>query len=153
VTPRELDGDDVHGITGKLTAWLEGNGWKVVYASIAGAVSGFTNGATRTVVIESHDTKAEQASALLHESARVILHATVSADQHREHRGIAETEAESAAYVAGKLAGLGMSATSIQYITGWERSEPDTLGTSAENVRKAAKILIKALGLDSEQVM
>jgi antirestriction protein ArdC len=148
VTTPKLQGDDTNGIAGRLTAWLEGQGWKVVYAPIAGTVSGFTNGATRTVVIDSRDTKAEQASTLLHESAHVILHATVTAEQYQEHRGIAETEAESAAYVAGKLAGLDMSTTSIRYITGWEQAEPDTLTTAAENVRRAATQLINALGLE-----
>jgi antirestriction protein ArdC len=150
VTTPKLQGDDTNDIAGRLTAWLEGQGWKVVYAPIAGTVSGFTNGATRTVVIESRDTKAEQASTLLHESAHVILHATVTAEQYQEHRGIAETEAESAAYVAGKLAGLDMSTTSIRYITGWEQAEPDTLTTAAENVRKAATQLIEALDLEAE---
>jgi hypothetical protein len=132
VAARKLSGDDVNGIADKLTTWLEGKGRKVVYALTNGRgirihERGYTNRGGRK--------QGHQGGAGRH-AAAWIRPRHPACDQYREHRGIAKTEAESVAYVAGKLAGLDMSATSIEYITGWKQSEPNALGTAAETVRK-----------------
>jgi hypothetical protein len=97
-------------------------------------------------VIESRDEPARQAGILLHEAAHMILHTHDEPGEYVAHRGLQETEAESVAYVVAQAAGLPYH-EAIHYIAGWSRSELEILEQAAENVRRAATLLIEALGI------
>lgn len=62
-----------------------------------------------------------------------------------EHRAIAETEAESVAYVVAGLLGVDTSRYSIGYVAGWSAADADTIKTTATHVLHAARLLTDAI--------
>lgn len=139
-----LVGDDEHGIYDRVAAWLTGQGWTVTREDIAGETNGYTTtDGTRRVVVDASLSDAQAAKTMLHEAAHVVLHTTdgKAAMEALGHRGTAETEAESVAYVLAGMAGVDTSAYSVGYVAGWSRANTDVLRATAENVMRAVHVL------------
>lgn len=143
---RRLTGDDVLGILHAVTDYLTAQGWSVERVTIPGQTNGYTttDGSCR-VVIDADLSPAQAAKTALHEAAHVLLHAEQDPAEYVEHRGIAETEAESVAYVTAGLLGLNTSAYSIGYVAGWSLASPDALKDTAARVLQAVHTLADAI--------
>lgn len=140
-----LTGDDQLGILDAVTNYLTQRGWTVEREQISGSANGYTDPTTRRVAIDDHLSPAHAAKTALHEAAHVILHAEQSPNDYVGHRAIAETEAESVAYVVAGLLGVDTSRYSIGYVAGWSAADADTIKTTATHVLHAARLLTDAI--------
>lgn len=146
-----VEGDDVAGIAGKVTAWLTGQGWAVDLEPIAGAANGYTTtDGSQRVVIDADLGPAQAAKTTLPEAAHVILHADEPIAEYVEHRGVKETEAESVAYVVAGLAGLDTAAYSVGYVAGWSQGDATVIRAAAENVMRAVHTLADVVDKSDE---
>jgi antirestriction protein ArdC len=143
---RRLTGSDDLGIVAKVTDFLTARGWSVEREEIPGEVNGYTTtDGTRRVVIDANLSPAQAAKTAIHEAAHVILHADEDHNEYVAHRGIKETEAESAAYVMAGMLGLDTSAYSVGYVAGWAKADMETIKATAANVLRAVHVLAEAL--------
>lgn len=141
-----LTGDDPHGITEAVTAWLADRGWTLTRERVGGGANGYTTtDGTQRVVVRDDLEPAAAAKTSLHEAGHVILHADDAPGEYVAHRGRKETEAESVAYVMGGLLGLDTSAYSVGYIATWAEGDVDLVRDAAENVLSAVHTLTDAL--------
>ena len=142
--PQLLTGDDPHGITDAVTAWLADRGWTLTRES-AGTANGYTTtDGTRRVVVDHRLEDAAAAKTALHEAAHVILHTDDAPGEYVAHRGLKETEAESTAYVSAGLLGLDTSAYSVGYIAQWAGGDLHLIRSTATNVLSAVATLAGA---------
>lgn len=141
---QKLQGDDPSGIYAATAHYLNTIGWTVEREQLTRA-NGYTDPASRRVVIGADLSPAQAAKTALHEAAHALLHADLEPAAYLEHRGIAETEAESVAYVAAGVLGLDTSAYSIGYVAGWSHGDADTIKATAANVLKTAHQLVDNL--------
>jgi len=143
-----LTGDDPAGIYTRMHAHLTGLGWTITRAPIPGVANGYTTtDGTRQIGIDADLSPAQAAKTLLHEAAHVTLHvdAPLPAADYQQHRGLAECEAESVAYVLARLAGLDTTAYSVGYIATWTHGNTDLIRSTASNVLQAVGHLAPAL--------
>lgn len=141
-----LRGDDPLGILAAVTDYLTSQGWTVEREAIPGETNGYTTtDGTRRVVVDANLSPAQAAKTALHEAAHVILHAEQDPAEYVEHRGIKETEAESAAFIVAGILGLDTSAYSFGYIAGWSNGDAKTIKATAANVLRAAHTLADAI--------
>lgn len=153
VLPTKLGGEDVDGIGDRVAAYLASIGWTVRTATGQdgiGQANGYTDAKAREVVLAPTLAPAQRAKTLIHEAAHILLH--VDADDpkltlrtYAEHRGLAETEAESVAYVLARLLGLDSSSYSIGYVAGWSEGDEKMLRGTATSVLSAVHTLADAL--------
>jgi Zn-dependent peptidase ImmA (M78 family) len=118
----------------------------VTREAIPGEINGFTtrDGSPR-VVVDANLSPAQAAKTILHEAGHVLLHTDQDQGTYIEHRGTAETEAESVAHIVAGLLGLDTSVYSIGYVAGWSNCDADTIQTTATRVLQAAHTLADAL--------
>ena len=76
---------------------------------------------------------AQRVKTLIHEIAHMILHR----DEY-SHRGIAEVEAESVAYLVTANHGLLSAGYTFPYVTGWADGKPEVVAATGERVMKTA---------------
>lgn len=141
----ELPGEDAAGLTDAIGEYLRGQGWDLTIAPTVGAMDGYTQHTTRRIVIADHLSAAQTAATLLHEAAHALLHGDLSAADYQHHRGHAEVEAESIAYVVAGALGLDTTKTSIGYITGWAGTDSELIAGSAARVLATSRTLIEAV--------
>lgn len=147
---QRLTGEDPQGITAAVTDWLTGQGWTVSVEPIPGETNGYTTtDGTKRIVIDSALSPAQAAKTALHEAAHALLHATEEPAEAITHRGTAETEAESVAYVVAGLLGMDTSSYSIGYIAGWSQADADLIKSTAANVLKAAHSIIEGITVEA----
>lgn len=107
-----------------------------------GNAEGHTDPTRREIVISSEfeNDEARTFAILTHEVAHATLHMDGDYDYAR-HRGVAETEAESVAYIVAGMFGVDMSDTSFHYVAGWAR-DPEVVVTAGTRIMKTAKAII-----------
>ena len=142
-----------HGPAGeadRLVAWLTREGWIVQEKRLAGGPEGYTDHNNRLIVTNTGLEPAARLAVLLHEAAHAVLHSDLQPGEYQAHRGLCETEAESAAYVLANLLGLDTDASSISYIAGWSHTGSTILAAAAANVLTAVNAIAAGLGLDDQ---
>lgn len=142
-TVQILHGNDEHGIILSLGDALRAAGWNLTFEPIKSDANGYTDPKTRRIVVDSEIPAAQQAKTLIHEAAHALLHADLKTGQYVQHRGLYETEAESAAYVVAAALGWDTAAYSVGYVTGWSEGEAETLQAAGANVLKAAHTILE----------
>ena len=143
---RQLTGEDHRGIYAKCSEFITRKGWTVTRKEIPGTANGYaTIDDTHQIVIDSALSPAQAAKTLIHETAHALLHSKESREEYLEHRGLKEVEAESVAYVVAGALGLDTTDYSIGYVAGWAGGKPETIRAAAENVRKTANTIVKAI--------
>lgn len=91
---------------------------------------GYTDPKTKQVVLDSRLSPSQRANTLAHELAHIKCGHVDDLDEYRQHRGRMETEAEAAAYMVTRWAGMSrkqVDSCSASYITGWSRGKPETV--------------------------
>ena len=86
---------------------------------------------------------ARYAGTAIHELAHSQLHMEEGYD-YAEHRGTAETEAESVAFVVGEYFGLDMGTESFHYVAGWGK-DPAVVLKAGQRIMTTARKIIDAL--------
>lgn len=140
-----LTGDDNTELYAPLAAHLQTLGWPVTREPIPGATNGFTDLKAHRIVVDDQLAPAMATKTLIHEAGHALLHADQGQAHYVNHRGQAEVEAESVAYVVAGYFGLDTSPYSIGYVTGWAKGDTQLVRDSAGRVLHAAHQLIDAL--------
>jgi antirestriction protein ArdC len=106
----------------------------------SGAADGHT-APGEIVVSESfrHDS-AQTFAVLAHETAHALLH---MADDYNygAHRGVAETEAESVAFIVAEYFGVSMGDTAFHYVAGWAKDQAVVVAAGQRIMKTARKII------------
>jgi hypothetical protein len=155
--PQLLHGQAPVGLHEQLSSFLRERDFTVSDvpdAEAIGGANGLTNFVTRTISVRADIDDAARVKTLAHESGHVLLH-----DPNREpelarlvaaHRGRAEVEAESVAYIIGSAHGLDTSSYSVPYVTSWAgvANPADLVRATAQRVVNAARDVLNALDTD-----
>ncbi|WP_188761009.1 ArdC-like ssDNA-binding domain-containing protein [Cnuibacter physcomitrellae] len=135
---QRIEGTDDHGIIAALTGHLEREGWSVKREPMPGRKNGYARPSDRSVAIRADLSPAQAAKTLIHETAHILAGHVEDLDDYAEHRGRAETEAESVAYVVAGMLGLDTAAYSIGYIAGWADADSALIRSTAAVVLRVA---------------
>lgn len=155
--PRLLQGQAPEGLWDGLADQITARGFALRLVSNAeaiGGANGVTDYLTREVSVRMDMDDAAQVKTLAHELGHVMLHGQDNADAVM-HRGIAEVEAESLAFMIGAAHGLATEGYTIPYVASWAVGVPGTtpvqvVQSTAERVRAAAVTVLDKL--DTPQV-
>lgn len=155
--PKLLEGEAPAGLWEGLAAQVKAAGFELLRVPHEGMIDGAngqTNYTARTVAVRKNMDPAAQVKTLAHELGHVLLHDPDPEDA-RQHRGIAEVEAESVALMVGAAHGMDTSGYTIPYISTWaarvDGKEPvEVVQATGERVRKTAAGILAQL--DTVQV-
>ncbi len=149
----QTDGDPLPDVAPQLLAGQAPPGlWEAVAAEITaagfqlergpcGVANGRTDWATRTVTVRDDVDDAQAVRTQVHELAHVRLHDPAEAVHHR---GLAEVEAESVAYVVCRAAGMTPEDYSLPYVARWSNGDPAAVRLTAERVVSTAREILTA---------
>jgi antirestriction protein ArdC len=145
-SPQLLEGEAPPGLGVAVAALIESKGFTVATvasASFIRGANGLTDWRQRTVQVRDDMDDASMVRTLIHEAAHVLLH-----DGSRPAtmpRGLKEVEAESVAFVASRVHGMGTGEYSFPYIAGWAGTEdPQKVITkTAQRVAQASQTIIE----------
>lgn len=143
--PELLIGDDTTGALADVIALIEAQGLTFEYvhpASLNGA-NGATNG--KWVRMRNDVDPAQQIKTAVHELAHNLCGHVEPGFDYVQHRGQAETEAESVAYIVCGALGLDTGAYSAPYVNSWAGGDPRIIRAAAETVLRVAKQILAAL--------
>jgi antirestriction protein ArdC len=143
-----VDGYTPDGLRDALTAQINEFGYQVRVGDCRPAF-GITRRADRTVTILPDQPPAQDALTLAHELGHLACgHLAEDNDgTGYTHRGTAEVEAESVAYILVTAAGMNTAAASFDYIGTWAHGDTDLLRATAATVIRTSRPLLAALGL------
>ncbi len=142
VRPSLLAGEAPEGLWDALARQVADAGYTLQRGDCGGA-NGRTNYLTRTVTVRADVDDAQAVKTLAHELAHVWLH---DPEEGHHHRGTAEVEAESVAYVICHAAGLASDDYSLPYVAVWSDGDPAVVRATAERVLGAAQRALVAAG-------
>lgn len=152
--PVLLTGEDTTGALDDVIALLKAEGLTVEYVDrkTIDHANGMTNGVW--VKIANDLEPAAQVKTAIHEWAHNLLGHVKPGYNYTEHRGQAETEAESVAHVVCGALGLDTSKYSAPYVQGWSKGDIKVIEKAAKAVVKTAVHMLTALdpsmGVDEE---
>lgn len=134
------------GFRDDLEAAIAGAGYTVSYQDHAGGAHGYTDPATKRVVISRELTDADQTATLAHELAHIEAgHVDRVAEYHTGHNGrrdAMEIEAESIAHTLCAVNGMDTTRGSGRYIAHWGDTDPERVKRAAETVGKTVKSIL-----------
>ncbi len=135
----EVNGDPGESID-RLAAFLKGKGIQLVYNPNIAPALGVSYGGR--IAILPGQSKAEEFSTLVHETAHELLH---KADRRTATtKTVRETEAEAVAFVVGKAVGLVTGSASADYIQLYH-GNASLLAESLEVIQQTASVILAAL--------
>ncbi|QSE87891.1 DUF1738 domain-containing protein (plasmid) [Rhodococcus pseudokoreensis] len=148
---RRLEGEDTAAILDRVRDIMTGQGWTVTRETIPGQTNGYTTlDGSRRIVVDATLSPAQAAKTMIHEAAHALMHAADNINPAELHRGRAEVEAESVAYVLAGLLGLDTSEYSIGYIATWADGDTAAVTETAHTVLATVHTLATALAPQSE---
>ena len=146
VAPELLAGQAPAGLWDALAAQITAAGYELERGSCGGA-NGRTDFAARRVTVRDDVDDAQAVRTLVHELAHVSLHDPAEATHHR---GTAEVEAESVAYVVCSAAGMAPADYSFPYVARWSDGDPTAARLTAERVVTTARKVLETAGMAND---
>ena len=143
VAPKLLAGEAPPGLWESLAREVANAGYELRRGQCGGA-NGRTSYTTRTVTVRDDVDDAMATRTLMHELAHIWLH---DPEEALHHRGTAEIEAESTAYVVCQAAGMVTDDYSLPYVARWSGGDPAAVRLTAERVIGAARRALEAVGI------
>lgn len=143
--PQLLDGQAPDGLRESLESIIADAGFTLAYVP-AGTLNG-ANGVTRflaqRIEIRNDVTDAQTVKTLIHEIAHMKMHARIADPTAAAlHRGKAEVEAESTAYLVASAHGLDTSGYTFPYVAGWSGGDIDLVKSTASDVVAQAQAIL-----------
>jgi N-terminal domain of anti-restriction factor ArdC len=142
---REISGDPGESID-RLAAFLKNQGVQLVYDEKIAPALGMSYGGR--IAILPGQSKAEEFSTLVHETAHEMLHKAER--RTATTKTVRETEAEAVAFVVGKAVGLINGTASADYIHLYH-GNASLLAESLEVIQQTASVILAALEPAGEQ--
>lgn len=136
---REVSGDPGENLE-RLAAFVRSRGIQLVYSDNLKGALGMSYGGR--IAILSEQTKAEEFSTLVHETAHELLHKAER--RTATTKTVRETEAEAVAFVVGKAVGLVTGSASADYIHLYH-GNASLLAESLEVIQQTASVILAAL--------
>ena len=136
---REVRGDPGENLD-RLTAFVRSRGIQLVYSEDLKGALGVSYGGR--IAILRGQTKAEEFSTLVHETAHELLHKAER--RTATTKTVRETEAEAVAFVVGKAVGLVTGSASADYIHLYH-GNASLLAESLEVIQQTASVILAAL--------
>lgn len=154
-TPQLLEGEAPEHLWERLAAIATDNGYTVSREDLAAQgeeANGYTHFTQKRIVVRTDVDDAQAVKTLAHEIGHMLLHAPDSQlrDEALTHRGTAEVEAESVAFMVTNQHGLDSSDYTFSYVGGWAAGDPERVVQSAHNISSAADYVLQRT-LDPEQ--
>lgn len=143
--PELLQGADLTGKLAEVIGFIESKGLTFSYvpqASLRGA-NGNTNG--KVVNVRDDVSDAQKMKTSVHELAHNLLGHVADDYDYVGHRGRAETEAESVAYIVLGALGLDSGKYSAPYVKSWSEGKPELIKETAERVIAVSKQILAVL--------
>jgi hypothetical protein len=148
-TMHEVSGDPGENID-RLAAFLKDKGIQLVYNPNIAPALGISYGGR--IAILPGQSKAEEFSTLVHETAHELLHKAER--RTATTKTVRETEAEAVAFVVGKAVGLVTDSASADYIQLYH-GNASLLAESLEVIQQTASVILAALEppIEAEEVI
>ncbi|RAS59487.1 uncharacterized protein DUF955 [Lentzea atacamensis] len=143
--PELLTGDDTTGALADVIALIEASGmaFKYVDPATLGGANGRTDG--RTVWVRNDVSDAQKVKTAVHELAHKLCGHVDPDYGYARHRGKAETQAESVAYIVCGALGLDTGKYSAPYVNSWAEGDVQVIQAAAETVLRVSKQILAAL--------
>ena len=142
---QEVSGDPGDNID-RIAVFLEDRGIQLVYSDDLKGALGKSYGGR--IAILNGQSKAEQFSTLVHETAHELLHKAER--RTATTKTVRELEAESVAFVVGKAVGLLTGTASADYIQLYQ-GNASLLAESLEVIQQTANVILAALETTAEE--
>lgn len=143
-----LEGDAPVGLWDGLAGIVAANGYALERGDCGGA-NGWTDGAAKIIRVRDDVSDAQAVKTLAHEVGHMLMH--FDDPDAPAHRGLAEVEAESVAFIVAGAHGMATDGYTFPYVAGWAgKAETDAVRATGERVVKTAKRIIKDAGLIAE---
>ena len=143
LTPPMLTGQAPAGLWDGLAEQVAAAGYTVARGD-CGQPEGYTDPKSKTVRVRNTLDDAQACSVLAHELAHVLLHCADGYD-YAGHRGTAEIEAESVAYLVTTATGLPSGTCSAPYVAGWAGGDVTKVKAAADRVVRTAHGILDRL--------
>lgn len=151
--PELLTGDDSTGALDEIISMIKAQGYTFEWAakgSIGGA-NGRTSPVFRTVKVRDDVDAAQAVKTSVHELAHILCGHVDDGFDYVAHRGEAETQAESVAYIVCGALGLNTEPYSAPYIATWAGGDMDKVRKCAETVVRVARQVLATLDAGTDE--
>jgi hypothetical protein len=142
-----IDGYTPEGLRDALTARITAFGYRVCYGDCRPAF-GVTCRSDHTVTILPGQPPAQDTLTVAHELGHLAC-GHLDTDGRYVHRGTAEVEAESVAYILTTAAGMDTAGASFDYIGTWANGDQALIRATADTVIRTARGLLHELDLNT----
>lgn len=152
LAPEELEGDAPVGMYDAIADQARALGYTVTDATEGqlGSAKGRTIPSLKKVEVLDAASPLQRLKTLVHELAHAMLHCDDGYD-YAGHRGIAEVEAESTAFVVCTALGLPTDDYSFAYVGGWSKGDMALVKKTGERVAKTSKAILAAFNGHEEE--
>jgi DNA primase len=143
--PTLLEGEAPEDLFGALISIANDNGYLLRFGPSERGENGYTSPSEKMVQLSDGLSDAQRTKTMAHEVAHILLHCgddALKQAEARVHRGIAEVEAESVAYLVATAHGMTTDEYSLPYIAGWSDGDSVKVAVTADRVLKAAKAIL-----------
>lgn len=150
-----LVGQDTTGALADVIALIQAEGFSYRRGTCPGMTNGVTYFTQREVLVRDDVDDAQAVKTTVHELAHILCqHSELDGFDYVAHRGRAETEAESVAYIVCGALGLDTEAYSAPYVAHWSEGKAEVIRAAAEIVTKVAGRILTALDpVESEEAV
>lgn len=143
--PTLLEGQAPEGLRGKLRIYCVLKGFDVQFPDKwDNDANGYTDFVAKKVAIRPGMSAAQQCKTLAHELGHILVHD--GTEYAMGHRGRAEVEAESIAFIICGSQGMNTDDYSLPYVTTWSGGDMKLVLATADRVVKAASEVLNYLG-------
>jgi hypothetical protein len=132
---KQLDGDAPADMWDDLV-WEVGNLGYTVEIGNTGDAMGLTDPKNKIVLISYRASQAQATKTLAHELGHILADHVSDLAEYSQHRGIAETVAESFAFMVCQLYGMDSAQYSAPYIGTWAGKDPEKVMDAVQNCGK-----------------
>jgi antirestriction protein ArdC len=140
--PNRLEGEADQALWDKLAKLVVDRGYSLIRT--AEGPDGYTSPKTKTVGVRAEFDPAHATMVLMHELAHIACGHVDEGYDYRAHRGAAEVEAQSVAYIVAAALGIDATAYSTDYVIGWAEGDVALVRATAQKVTTVAREILES---------
>jgi antirestriction protein ArdC len=141
--PERLIGDADQAVWDDLARLVEVKGYQLIRTDQG--PDGYTSPTTHTVGVRADVDQAHAVMVLMHELAHIACGHAEEGFDYVAHRGTAEVEAQSVAFVVAAAKGLDTTAFTTDYVIGWAHGDMNLIRATAQKVTGVAHEVLEEL--------